>query len=476
MGNEAANGGGRGRKALSLLTRPGDGDVHWRTAGKNKKTGWILRAADIIRAKRDGLELSPDQIRWFVEGATSGVVEDYQAAAFLMAVFFRGMTPVETSAMTGAMRDSGRVVRFDLSSIPVDKHSTGGVGDKVSISLAPLVAACGAAVPMVSGRGLGHTGGTLDKLEAIPGFNVNLSLDRFRELTEKIGACLIGQTEEFCPADRLFYSLRDVTSTVESLPLIVSSILSKKTAEGIGGLVMDVKTGSGAFMKTPEASRELARALCDTGRELGLRVHALVTDMNQPLGRAVGNALETAEAVDFLKGESESRYREITFVLASHMLVLSGVCGDLGEARTRAEKAVADGTALDKCREIIETQGGDPGVIRDAGLLPTAKTIVPFAAPRSGFLDAVDTMKSGQASMALGGGRERAADEIDPAVGFIIEKKLGEEVREGEPLLLIHANDERKLSVAEKILEGAFTIGPERREPAPLIRETLTSD
>jgi pyrimidine-nucleoside phosphorylase len=435
-----------------------------------------MRAVDVISKKRDRKELSPSEIEWFVAQAAKGLIEPYQVTAWLMSVYLNGMTTAETSALTRAMRDSGRALRFSLPSIPVDKHSTGGVGDKVSISLAPLVAACGAFNPMIAGRGLGHTGGTLDKLEAIPGFNVHLPLDAFTKLVGEIGCAIIGQTAEICPADKQFYSLRDVTGTVESLPLIVSSILSKKCAEGIGALVMDVKAGSGAFMKSDTDAIALATALVRTGQSMGLRVLAFVTDMNQPLGRTVGNALETAEAIDFLKGESESRYAELTYLLAAHMLVLSGVCTNHAEAHEAAEKAVRDGRALEKCRVMIEKQGGDPRVVDDSSVMAKASRVEPYLAKSDGFIGAMDTMRIGIAAMVLGAGREKASDVIDPAAGFVMRKAPGDPVRMGEPILDIHCNRIEKMETAARVLDEAITIA-ETPGPIPaLVRKVIASE
>ncbi|MCZ7584415.1 MAG: thymidine phosphorylase [Deltaproteobacteria bacterium] len=386
------------------------------------------------------------------------------------------MTARETSHFTRAMRDSGRVLAFDLPAMAVDKHSTGGVGDKVSISLASIVAACGGCVPMIAGRGLGHTGGTLDKLEAIPGFRVDLPLDRFRHIVETHGACIIGQTAELCPADRRFYAVRDVTATVESIPLIVASILSKKSAEGARALVMDVKTGSGAFFADEEKTRALAVALCETGRELGLNVRALMTDMDQILGRTAGNAMETREAIAMLKGEADERYRELTLTLAAHMLEISGVSADLNDARSKAEKAVSSGAALERLARMIEAQQGDPRVCEDDALFARARYTAAFPSPAGGYLAAVDVRRVGRAAMALGAGRERLTDKIDPAVGFAAEKRLGDEVREGEPLLVLHYNDESRRGRAEASLLDAFTISEEPVNPPPLVRAILSGE
>jgi pyrimidine-nucleoside phosphorylase len=438
--------------------------------------GVELRAVDIIRKKRDGARLSREEIQYFISGSVAGEIPDYQATALLMAVFLKGMDSLETSHLTLAMRDSGDVVEFQLPSIPVDKHSTGGVGDKTSISLAPLAAACGAFVPMVSGRGLGHTGGTLDKLESIPGFTVGLPLDEFKRITQEIGTCLIGQTKNMCPADRKFYSLRDVTGTVECIPLIVSSILSKKSAEGIGALVMDVKSGSGAFMKNDDEATELAMALRDTGRQFGLKISAIVTGMDEPLGQAVGNALEVAEAIDFLKGTGPADYRRLTYALASEMLVLSGVCKDHVQAQSLAENKVEDGSALEKLKEIIKAHGGQPDVVDDYSIMGRAKDTHSYRAARSGFLNRMDTYRIGVAAMKLGAGRERAEDDIDHAVGFLFKKSLGDAMESGEEIVEIHFNDSGKLANALSELDQAFTIESDKEPQGDLIRKVISSD
>ncbi|MCB1152452.1 MAG: thymidine phosphorylase [Deltaproteobacteria bacterium] len=437
-----------------------------------------MQASEILRAKRDGLELTADRIRWFVDAAVSGQAADYQVAAFLMAVRINGMTAAETSALTLAMRDSGRTIKFDgLPGPAVDKHSTGGVGDKVSIALMPIVAACGVPVPMVAGRGLGHTGGTLDKLESISGFNVQLSLERFEQIVREVGACVIGQTEELCPADRLFYSLRDVTETVDSLPLIVSSILCKKSAEGIDALVMDVKSGSGAFMRDDDEALELARALCDVGKELGLKVHALVTDMSQPLGRTVGNALELVEAVDLLRGEETAAdFAQVTFELAAHMLMLGGKAGSPEEAKQMAHAVVADGRALDKFEQIVEAQEGDWVTVEDPSLILQAVGEEPFVSPEGGYVTGVDAELIGRAAVILGAGRRKASDGIDATVGFELHKKIGDPVAAGEPLLTTHLGDLSKKDAVFALLEKAYRFGPEPVEPPTMIRHVLSNE
>jgi pyrimidine-nucleoside phosphorylase/thymidine phosphorylase len=435
-----------------------------------------LRAYEVIHAKRDGKRVPAEDIARFVEGFTRGEIPDYQMSAFCMAVFFRGMAPDEVAALTSAMLRSGDVL--DLSDIPgakVDKHSTGGVGDKVSLALAPLAAACGVRVPMISGRGLGHTGGTLDKLEAIPGFQVDLPVERFRALVRDVGACLVGQTSRLAPADRRLYALRDVTATVESIPLIAASIMSKKLAEGIDALVLDVKVGSGAFMKSQDDARTLARTLAGIGREMGKRVTALLTRMDEPLGRAVGNALEVEEALALLRGEGPPDLAEVTVALTAEMLVLGGAAPDRGAARARVERAIADGSGLAKLEEIVRAQGGDPAAVRDPGRLPRAPHRREVPAPASGHVVAIDTEAVGLASVALGAGRARVEDRIDPAVGLVVLKKLGDRVERGEPIATLHHGESGE--AADRVsarLTAAWSIGPDSPGAArPLVVETL---
>jgi pyrimidine-nucleoside phosphorylase len=435
-----------------------------------------MTAYEIIHAKRDGAAIPAAEIAALVEGFTRGDVPDYQMAAFCMAVFFRGMDEAEVGALTGAMLRSGDVL--DLADVPgakVDKHSTGGVGDKVSLALAPLAAACGVKVPMISGRGLGHTGGTLDKLEAIPGFRTDLPVERFRELVASVGACLVGQTARLAPADKKLYALRDVTATVESIPLIAASIMSKKLAEGIDALVLDVKVGSGAFMKTMDRARELARTLAGIGRSMGKRVTALVTRMDEPLGLAVGNALETREAIALLAGGGPPDLREVTVALTAEMLVLGRAAPDRAAARARVERAIADGSGLAKLEEIVRAQGGDPAAVRDPDRLPAAPHRLPVPAPAGGVVQAIDTEAVGLASVALGAGRARTEDRIDPAVGIVVHRKLGDRVEPGEPLATIHhgARGEDPARVALR-LAAAWRIGEDGPAPRrPLVLETL---
>ncbi len=435
-----------------------------------------MTAYEIIHAKRDGAPIPAAEIAALVDGFTRGEVPDYQMAAFCMAVFFRGMDDAEVGALTDAMLRSGDVL--DLSDVPgvkVDKHSTGGVGDKVSLALAPLAAACGVKVPMISGRGLGHTGGTLDKLEAIPGFRVDLPVERFRALVREVGACLVGQTARLAPADRKLYALRDVTATVESIPLIAASIMSKKLAEGIDALVLDVKVGSGAFMKRIEDARLLARTLAGIGRAMGKRVSALLTAMDQPLGSAVGNALEVVETVALLRGGGPADLREVTVELTAELLVLGGAAPGPEAARARVEAAIADGSGLAKLEEIVRAQGGDPAAVRDPERLPRAPRTYAVPAPRAGHVVAVDAEAIGLAAVSLGAGRARVEDRVDPAVGLLVHRKLGDRVERGEPLCTVHEGDRSAPRAATSArLAAAWSIGDAPPPPRPLVLERLS--
>ncbi|MSU47598.1 MAG: thymidine phosphorylase [Opitutus sp.] len=414
----------------------------------------------IIARKRDGHALTREEIAAFVRGATDGSWADYQLSAMLMAIFLRGMTPEETATYTEAMMRSGTVA--DLSGVKApkaDKHSTGGVGDKVSLHLAPMVAACGVAVPMISGRGLGHSGGTLDKLESITGFRVNLSLDEYRAQVDRLGLCLIGQTADLAPADKKLYALRDVTGTVECIPLICASILSKKLAEGTDVLVGDVKFGRGAFMKDRGAARGLAEALVYVARAMGVPMRAVLTAMEEPLGHAVGNALEVAESIDCLNGRGPADTMEVTHALGEQMLLLAKVAATQAEARAQLERSIASGAARRKFQEMIAAQGGDARVVDEPSRLPQARLKVPLAAPRSGFVHDVDAMSVALAALRLGAGRARAEDKIDHAVGVNALVKIGERVEAGAPLCVIHANDEGALAEARAMLALAIVVG-----------------
>jgi len=428
----------------------------------------------IIARKRDGHALTPEEIAAFVSGVTRGDWADYQATALLMAIFLRGMTANETSCLTGAMMRSGAVA--DLSGIPgvkVDKHSTGGVGDKVSLILAPLVAACGVPVPMISGRGLGHTGGTLDKLESIPGFQVGLSLDAYAAQIRRIGVSMIGQTAEIAPADRKLYALRDVTATVESIPLICASIMSKKLAEGIDALVLDVTFGRGAFMKDKARARELATAMVAIGQAMGKPTRALLTATDQPLGRSVGNAVEVVESIEALKGRGPADLMEVTFALGAQMLLLGKAATQPSEARARLEHAIADGSALEKFRDLVTAQGGDARVIDDYARLPQAPLVRELTAPASGCVTDVDPMAIAQAALLLGAGRANVSAGIDHAVGLTDLVKIGEIVPCGGRLCTIHAHDESMLAVALQLLQVAFAIGERPAAPPMLIDELI---
>ncbi|MEN9840551.1 MAG: hypothetical protein RL376_351 [Verrucomicrobiota bacterium] len=426
-----------------------------------------LSPTALIARKRDGGALSDAEIAAFVRGATDGSWADYQLSALLMAIFLRGMNPAETAALTAAMMRSGVVA--DLSHVPgrkVDKHSTGGVGDKVSLPLAALVAACGVPVPMISGRGLGHTGGTLDKLESIPGFRTDLSLDAYRAQVARIGCALIGQTRDLAPADKKLYALRDVTATVESLPLICASIMSKKLAEGIDALVLDVKFGGGAFMQTLPEARALAEAMCAIGRAMGKPTRALLTRMDQPLGRAVGNALEVAESIACLRGAPGAEdLMEVTYALGVEMLLLAEVAPDPAAARARLETALTSGAALEKFRAIVAAQGGDPRVCDDpATVLPFAPCIGDVRATRAGFVQSVAARPIADAALRLGTGRGRAEDSIDPAVGFTRLVKIAEPIAVGDVLGVVHAATPAALTEAQAALTAAITL---RDTPPP---------
>jgi len=431
----------------------------------------------IIQKKRDGKELKKEEVHGFVRGIISGEVADYQASAFLMAVYFRGMTLDETVALTEAMLESGD--RYDLSKIrgsKVDKHSTGGVGDKVSLILAPLAAACGLKVPMMSGRGLGHSGGTLDKLESIAGFNVNLSREKFEEILGKVGCAMTGQTEKIAPADRKLYALRDVTGTVECIPLIVASILSKKLAEGTNALVLDVKVGSGAFMKTREQARKLAKMLIQVARKMNLPCRAVLTSMNQPLGYAVGNAIEVRESIEILKNErladlSSADLKELTIQLCAHMLELGGVVRNLAAGRKLAHSKLADGSAWKVFQELVLAQGGDVTQLTKLSGLPMAPQRVTWKAKKRGFIWKMNTEDLGKILIELGGGRKKVTDKVDPSVGMIFHKKLGNKVQSGEPLVTIYANEKTDLNPLEALFHETVEITGARKPVPKLIFE-----
>jgi len=433
-----------------------------------------MRAVDIIRKKRDGHALDVAQIEAFIQGVTRRSWPEYQAAALLMAIWLRGMTAQETAALTRAMVHSG--VKLDWSDLPgpkVDKHSTGGVGDKTSLILAPLAAACGVVVPMMSGRGLGHTGGTLDKLESIPGFRVGLSLDEFRAALRQVGCAMIGQTDEIAPADKILYALRDVTGTVESIPLITGSIMSKKIAEGIDALVLDVKCGKGAFMKTRADAGRLAEALVASGTDNGVKTTALVTAMDAPLGRAIGNAIEVIECLETLKGRGPPDLESLSVTLAAHMVQLGGITTTLFEADAKVRGALTSGQGLEKFRAIIEQQGGDGRVVDDCGRFVRTSKQMLVRAERSGYVTDLDSETIGRATMVLGAGRDRIEHVIDPSVGAIMHCTRGQQVRAGDALVEIHYRDETRLETAASMIRQACVIG-DRPPPAQVqILETI---
>lgn len=427
-----------------------------------------MRTVDLILRKRDGGEMTADEIRWLIRSYTDGSVPDYQMAAWLMAVWLRGMNRVELAALTDAMLRSGSLL--DFSSLPapkVDKHSTGGVGDKTSLILAPIVAAAGLYVPMISGRGLGHSGGTLDKLESIPGFNVNLSLADFRRVLEKCGCGLIGQTPEIAPADKKIYALRDVTGTVESPNLICASIMSKKLAEGIDALVLDVKTGSGAFMRELKDAEHLARLMVETGQQMNKKVVALITDMNQPLGRKAGNALEIEECIEVLSGKGPEDLREVSLILAAWMFYLGGKSASVEAGRKLSEEMISSGKAFEKFREIIRLQGGNPAVMDKPSLLPRAQNTMRVESQHHGFVREIACRELGVACVSLGGGREKKEDSVDPAVGLVIHKRLGDAVKRGEHLCTIHYNSGQRIAEVRRLIEESFKIGEAPPEKLP---------
>ncbi|MFN7915223.1 MAG: thymidine phosphorylase [Vicinamibacterales bacterium] len=432
-----------------------------------------MRTVDTIMKKRDGHALERDEIAAFVRGVTTGDLPDYQASALLMAILLKGMTPEETAWLTDAMVHSGiRVDLKDLPGVKVDKHSTGGVGDKTSLILAPIAAACGVPVPMMSGRGLGHTGGTLDKLESIPGFRTGLSLDEMRAALQRCGCAMLGQTAQIAPADKKLYALRDVTGTVESIPLISASIMSKKIAEGIDALVLDVKTGSGAFMKTEADSRRLAESLVSIGNASGVKTEAVITDMEMPLGVAVGNALEVIECLDVLKGRHAGDLVDCSIELTLRMLILGKVATDRADATAQVRRAIDSGAALERFRQIIEGQGGDPRVVDDYSRLPQAPSRVVVRAERAGYVARLDAELVGRASVVLGAGRDRVEDAVDPAVGIIILAKPGAQVAAGDAIFEIHFREQAKLDAALVLARRAITLADE----PPVLRAIIVGE
>jgi pyrimidine-nucleoside phosphorylase len=429
----------------------------------------------VIEKKRDGQVLGEREIRWFIDGFTRGTIADYQMSALAMAIYLRGMTPAEVAVLTDAMMRSGDLV--DTSSLrrpKVDKHSTGGIGDKVSLILGPLAAACGLDVPMISGRGLGITGGTLDKLESIPGYRTNLTEKQFLSVIRDCGCSIIGQTARLAPADKKLYALRDVTATVPSIPLITASIMCKKLAEGIDGLVLDVKWGQGAFMQTLDQARDLARSMVRVGRRMGKGMTALLTDMNQPLGRAAGNALEVIESIETLQGRGPRDLTDLTVELTAEMLLLGRVERTKPAARRRCRAALADGAAWQRFRDMVHRQGGDLSYLDDPARFPRARLTRDLPAPRAGWVARADAESIGRACLILGAGRTRTDQAVDFAVGATGIRKIGEPVRKGEPLLTLHANDEAALASALALLPRAFVIAGRPVRPPPLVHERIT--
>lgn len=434
-----------------------------------------MRVVDLIQRKRNGEELSPEEVSWLVEGYTQGNIPDYQMAAFLMAVYFSGMSDREVTALTDCMIRSGQ--RMDLSEVPgvkVDKHSTGGVGDKTSLIAAPLAAAAGVVVPMITGRALGFTGGTLDKLESIPGFRTDLSPTEFRDQLRRVGLCFAGQSAEIAPADRKLYALRDATATVDSIPLIASSIMSKKLAMGLDALVLDVKVGSGAFMKRQVDARRLAQLMVGIGRRMGVKVQALITDMNQPLGFAVGNALEVMEVSQTLQNAGPVDLTRLSLELAARMIHLGKVAATLEEAREIAQRKLLDGSGYRKLKEVIQAQGGNPMVLDRFELLPNATGMREVTSPRSGFVSSIDAEDIGRAAMMIGAGRDRMEDRIDPAVGVILEVKPGHRVEMDSVLCRLYYTREDNVEEAAQLVEDAFRISNQPPEEYDLILEVVS--
>jgi len=433
-----------------------------------------MRTVDLIQRKRDGKELAPEEIEFLIEGYTSGDIPDYQMSSFLMAVFFSGMSDREVSRLTECMLRSGDTV--DLSDIPgvkVDKHSTGGVGDKTSFIVAPLAAAAGVVVPMMSGRALGHTGGTLDKLESIPGFRTNLTAEEFHKQLSELGLCFIGQTERLAPADRKLYALRDVTATVESIPLISSSIMSKKLAEGVDALVLDVKVGSGAFMKKQVEARRLAQTMVGIGRRMDKKVQALITDMNQPLGYAIGNALEIMEASQTLQNAGPADLTKLSIELAARMIYLGKKTASLDDARRLAEQHLVDGSGYRKLKQVVTAQGGNAQALDKFELLPNATGMREITSPRGGYVSSINAEDIGVASNMIGAGRDRKEDTIDPAVGIILEVKTGEKVDAGSVLCRLYYTKEDRVEEAAEMVEDAFSLSPQKPDERELILEVV---
>ena len=433
-----------------------------------------MNTVDIIIRKRNGVKLTPDEIKYMVDGYTAGSIPDYQMSAFLMAVYFRGMDREETVELTECMRLSGDIVDLSgVKGIKVDKHSTGGVGDKTTLIVGPLAAACGVPVAKMSGRGLGFTGGTVDKLESIPGFRTSMEECEFINQVNTRGIAVIGQTGHIAPADKKIYALRDVTGTVENLSLITSSIMSKKLAAGSDAILLDIKCGSGAFMKTEEDAEKLGRLMVDIGNDSGKKTMAVISDMEQPLGKAVGNSLEVCEAIDVLSGRGPEDITELSVELAGIMIYLSGKASDIDEGRSAAAKAMKDGSGLDKFRSFVEGQGGDPRITDDFSLLPQAGSSLCVKADKAGYITALDAMKIGMASQHTGAGRQRKEDDIDLSAGIILERKIGDKVEAGDVLCTLYGDDDNKLAIAAKEAAGAFETGTCPPEARRLIIKTI---
>lgn len=446
--------------------------------GRESKNGEgnDMRMVDLIQKKRRGEAHTKEEIQHIIQGFTQGEIPDYQMSAWMMAVCFQGMTPRETAALTEAMWHSGEVVDLsDLPGVKLDKHSTGGVGDTTTLVLAPLVAACGGTVAKMSGRGLGHTGGTLDKLESIPGVCIDVEIPAFKKIVKELGVCVIGQTGDLVPADKWMYALRDVTGTVESIPLIASSIMSKKLAAGTDAIVLDVKTGSGAFMQTLEEAHTLAQTMVEIGEHVGRKTVAVITDMDQPLGMAVGNALEVREAVQLLRGQIPPKdpLYQVCMLLASHMLLLGGLANDAAEAEEKLTQALRSGAGFAKLQAMVCALGAKPGCLEDMDALCKTRRLVPVALEQSGYIANMAAAHIGTAAQLLGAGRAKKTDVIDPAVGLIMHKRRGDYLKAGEPLATLYVNDETRLAEAMNTLRGAITLSKEPPEAAPMVYEVV---
>ncbi len=436
-----------------------------------------MRMYDIIMKKRNGGELSKEEIDFFVQGYTKGEIPDYQASALMMAIYFQKMTEAETHSLTMAMAESGETLDLSaIKGIKVDKHSTGGVGDKTSLALTPMVAMCGIPVAKMSGRGLGHTGGTIDKLESFPGFSTALTTEQFIRNVNEIGIALMGQTAELAPADKKLYALRDVTATVDNMSLIASSIMSKKLAAGADAIVLDVKTGSGAFMKEETDAFALAKEMVQIGKNAGRRTIAVISDMDQPLGFAVGNALEVKEAIETLQGNGPKDFLELCLTLGSRMLIAGGLETEKEAARERLQRVISDGSALNKLAELVKSQGGDERAVYDTGLLPKAELQIPIPAPSEGYVSHIECGEIGICSLILGGGRETKESQIDLSVGLILKKKVGDYVKAGEPLAYLYANDETKAQAAKERFLKAYAFSSEAPENKPFIKGIIDSN